>query len=540
MTNEQLLSELQKLKKENESIKIKYQNDLEIIRQSEKKLNEKESQSKCLFENAADAIFIADIETGIILDANKAAVDLIKTPLEKIIGLHQTSLHPANLENINKNSFLKHRDELKQSKHSNPIDSVVICPGGSSVPVEVLASIVTYKEKDCMMGTFRDITKRKKIEEALNQERIMLRTIIDVIPDSIYVKDINSRKLIANKTNFQVHLNYKSEDEVIGKTDFDLFPPDTAKQFFDDDQKVLKYGESIVNREEKLTMPNGKTIWQLTTKLPLYDKNGIITGLVGVGRNITERKKAEAEIQLKNKELEEINATKDKLFSIIAHDLRSPFNAFLGLTQMLYENISDFSDLELQMFIKKINESASRLFTLLENLLQWSLMQRGVMEFNPVNVMIYEIVKENIDILSETALQKNIEIINIVPGNVFVIADLQMLNTVIRNLLSNAIKFTPRDGKIEIGIICEKEINSAQISIYIKDNGIGMSKDILDNLFLPDKTVSRSGTEDEPSTGLGLVLCKEFIEKHNGKIWVESRQNKGSTFFVELQSKIVS
>lgn len=676
LTKEQLLSELKKLKKEYELMKNQYQHDIEICVENDKILKERESQTKSLFDNAADAIFIADLETGIILDANKAAAKLMLMPVNNIKGLHQSSLYPQELANQSKEFFAKHIKEVKQFDISNPIELEVLCSDGSKIPVEILASKVIYNGKECIMGTFRDITMRKEAEESLNQERILLRTIIDAIPDSIYVKDINCKKKIANKTNYQTHLGLNSEEEVLGKTDFDLFPNETAKKFYEDDMRVINNGESIINREEELTMPNGKKIWQLTSKIPFYNYNNKVIGLVGIGRNITdrknalealkesedllkrqnklfssllenltvgifmveapsgkplianemakkllgrgilpdatkanisevykakkygtseiypieempiikgiygeaahiddmiverpdgtevllevygtpikedngkiwaslvsfyditERKKAEAEIQQKNEELEEINATKDKFFSIIAHDLRSPFNAFLGLTEMLSENISEFSIAELQVFIKKINESASNLFSLLENLLQWSRVQRGSIEFNPTKTFISELVNDTVITLKEIAQQKEIIIINNVKDGKQIFIDIQMMNTILRNLISNAIKFTPRGGTIEIGSSDNDFAEQAGISIFIKDNGIGMKKEIINNLFMPDKTVSRPGTEKEPSTGLGLVLCKEFIEKHNGKIRVESEEGKGSTFYIDLQ-----
>ncbi|MFA6570537.1 MAG: HAMP domain-containing sensor histidine kinase, partial [Bacteroidota bacterium] len=171
----------------------------------------------------------------------------------------------------------------------------------------------------------------------------------------------------------------------------------------------------------------------------------------------------------------------------------------------------------------------------LENLLEWSRMQRNAIEFNPESCLLNLIVKQNLDIAGEYAKQKDIELINNIHDNDMVTADMPMLNTVLRNLISNAIKFTPRGGKIEVGTVkSSDESKISEYCIYVKDSGIGMTQDIISKLFKIDQKVSRPGTENESSTGLGLLLCKEFIEKHGGKIWVESEVNKGSTFFFIL------
>ena len=250
---------------------------------------------------------------------------------------------------------------------------------------------------------------------------------------------------------------------------------------------------------------------------------------------------SQTELKKSNTLLLEINSEKDKFFSIIAHDLKSPFIGFLGLTKIMAEQIQDISIKEIYEFSKKMRDSADNLYKLLNNLLEWSRMKRGVTEFNPEMCILPYLIKQNIDIVTEFAKQKNIEIKNNIPEDFSVTADVPMLNTVIRNLISNAIKFTPRGGKIEIGATDEpsegfkpSEGSESNYVIYVKDNGIGMSSDIIDKIFKIDAKVTRPGTEGESSTGLGLLLCKEFIEKHGGRIWVESEVGKGSTFYFIL------
>ena len=242
--------------------------------------------------------------------------------------------------------------------------------------------------------------------------------------------------------------------------------------------------------------------------------------------------KQKEDLSLLNAQLLESNTEKDRFFSIIAHDLKSPFSGFLSMTKMMTENSSLLSAEDMQELGGTMQKSANNLFKLLENLLEWSRIQRGTTEFNPDNCNLYMLIKNNIDIQASTASQKQLKILNLVPEDVQIFADVSMINTVIRNLLSNAIKFSHRGGMIEIGTKRDVENNSNVV--YIKDEGIGMSSFILKNIFRLDQKVSRPGAENEPSTGLGLVLCKEFINKHTGKIWAESEEGKGTTFFFTL------
>jgi PAS domain S-box-containing protein len=243
--------------------------------------------------------------------------------------------------------------------------------------------------------------------------------------------------------------------------------------------------------------------------------------------DITLRKMAQREIISKNKSLEKINEEKDKLFSIVSHDLRSPMNGILGLTGMINNEIDSFSKDHIREMAKSIHTSASSIIQLLQGLLEWSQLQRGNINFNPQTVSLLTSVQRCINILTESAKAKNITIICKVPGTINVFADNQMLESVIRNLVSNAIKFTPKGGQIDIGA---SESGLGTVIVTVKDDGIGMSAGILEKLFRLSAKINRKGTEGELSSGLGLIMSKELVERHGGKIWAESEENKGSTF----------
>lgn len=251
--------------------------------------------------------------------------------------------------------------------------------------------------------------------------------------------------------------------------------------------------------------------------------------------DITLRKQAQREIISKNKSLEKINEEKDKLFSIVSHDLRSPMNGILGLTGMINNEIDSFSKDHIREMAKSIHTSASSIIQLLHGLLEWSQLQRGNINFNPQTVALLTSVQQCIKILTESAKAKNIAIICKIPATINVFADIQMLESVIRNLVSNAIKFTPKGGQVEISA-SESSLNTVVVSV--KDDGIGMNANILEKLFRLSAKINRKGTEGELSSGLGLIISKELIEKHGGKIWAESEEGKGSTFYFTINTSV--
>ncbi|NVN93925.1 MAG: hybrid sensor histidine kinase/response regulator [Bacteroidetes bacterium] len=232
-------------------------------------------------------------------------------------------------------------------------------------------------------------------------------------------------------------------------------------------------------------------------------------------------------IRQQKQKLQQLNAEKVKFFSIIAHDLRGPLGGLMMLADMMEDESYQLTPDQKVELTKNLSHSARNIYKLLENLLEWSQMQQGHTVFNPQLLDLNFVVNECLKIITETAKNKTIKIEVNIPPKMEVFADMNMLQIIIRNLVSNAIKFTPKGGDVSISAnIGVDKI----VEIAVKDNGIGMSYEMLDNLFRLDAKHSRPGTEGEPSTGLGLLLCKEFVEKNNGKLWVVSEEKKGSAF----------
>ena len=249
---------------------------------------------------------------------------------------------------------------------------------------------------------------------------------------------------------------------------------------------------------------------------------------------LREKELLEAKLKTQFAELQKVNSEKDKFFSIIAHDLRSPFNGFLGLTQLMAEQLPTMTMEDIHLIAVSMQNSATNLFRLLENLLEWSRMEQGMIPFKPEEIQLRESADKSIAIVLENAHAKDIEIKISIASGIVVYADSNILQTVIRNIVSNAVKFTPKGGKIKVNAFTNGE-NRVQVSIT--DSGIGMKPDMLANLFKLDVPTGRPGTEGEASTGLGLILCKEFVEKHGCKLWAESEVGKGSTFSFTVPQK---
>lgn len=301
---------------------------------------------------------------------------------------------------------------------------------------------------------------------------------------------------------------------------------------------------SCTNNHESFTYTsytirkNGEKVWLHTSLTPVIDSEGKTSNIVIIESNINKIKETEEEVRQKNIKLQEtnkkllksednlkeLNAMKDKFFSVIAHDLRSPISSFLSVSDYLSNPSHNVSREQMIHFAKGLNASAGHLYKLLENLLQWSIFQTGGLIFKPTNFDLKEIIDSNIELVKKDADNKKIAVINQLKTNIYAYADVDMINTVLRNLINNSIKFSNIGGEINILVIEKNEF----LEVVVKDNGVGIKEENLGKLFRIDFRLSTEGTMEEKGTGLGLILCKEFIETNNGVIKVESKQGKGT------------
>ncbi len=486
----------------------------------EDSLRKREEKYRKIFENVQDVFLQTDLE-GNILEISPSIERYSSFTREELIG--------RSAENLYANP-VRRQDLLKELREKGEVfDFELLLKNKHNREIWASLSAHNYYDKNGKLqgieGSLRDISERKRIEETITRERILLRTLIDNLPDAIYVKDAKGRKIVANQADLEI-MGVATEAEIIGKTDLEIFNHETGSQGYAEDMVILNKEKPILHFETSFTDSAGNHRWQLTTKVPLYDLHGKIIGLVGIGRNITERKKAELKVEKQAEELKQLNATKDKFFSIIAHDLINPFQAILGLSGLLIENYNEYDRQEIEEMLKDIESSSKRAYNLLENLLIWGRSQTNLIKFQPENIDLKEIVEDNLALVKSQSTKKHLHVHSVINTPCFAFADKNMIDTVIRNLITNAIKFTPQYG--EIVISARKEDKNIEVSV--KDTGVGMSVKQRDNIFRIDSKLNTPGTENETGSGLGLILCKDFVEKNGGMILVESEEGKGSTF----------
>ena len=319
-------------------------------------------------------------------------------------------------------------------------------------------------------------------------------------------------------------LGYKQE-ELIGIPIIEkmIHPEDresTKKKFLDIIENKAHGGAQYRHRHK-----NGSWVYLEAYGTNLLD-NPVIESVILNVRDITERKNAEQIIIENEIRLRELNATKDRFFSIIGHDLKSPFNSIVGFSNLIAEQVQKQDYEGIEKYATIIQDSAQRAMNLLTNLLEWSRAQTGTIVFNPEYVEFVSVINEVLELSNDSARQKSITIYKKLPHNIPVFADKAMISTILRNLIFNSIKFTKPGGEI----IIKAEQKEKQLIVSVTDNGIGIKNEDIDKLFRIDYSYSTTGTNRETGTGLGLLICKDFIEMHGGKIWVESEIGKGSTF----------
>lgn len=380
--------------------------------------------------------------------------------------------------------------------------------------------------------TYIDISERKETEKELTYERSLLQSLMDNIPDTIYFKDTNSSFIRINKAQETI-LGVEKAEDAIGKSDVDFFDSEFAKRTLADENRIMTEGFSIINDTEYVQTAKGWKYFS-SNKVPFRNQEGKIVGLVGVSRDITELKELENSLLESQKRLQEMNAEKDKLFSIIAHDLRGPFNTFLALTESFGgENDLGFSDEDIKDIITSIHKSAVGMASLLDNLLNWSQVQRNLKTISKIPIKLNEFVEKVFDTYEQSLKKKNIGKSNQVAENIVLVADQDMLGSIFRNLISNAIKFS-RAGQ---EIVVKAEQNGDEVVVSVKDSGIGIPKKMLEGLFKIGAKNGRIGTDGEPTSGLGLMLVHDFTEKQGGSIKVISEEGKGTTFELTFNNK---
>jgi len=405
-----------------------------------------------------------------------------------------------------------------------------------------------------------EIAERRKAEEIVNAERKRFNELLELLPAYLILLTPDYHVSYANRyfrERFGEDLGKRCYEYLFNRTE----PCEVCDTYY-----VLKHN---LPHTWEWVGPDGRNY--SIFDFPFTDSDGSPL-IMEMGIDVTDLKKAEANLKNLNAELEqkvmerthdlesvnirlqkelaenlladealkmseaqlkELNATKDKFFNIVAHDLKNPFTSLLGSSELLFLNIHKLDHEKIRQLAKILNDSAKIGYAILQNLLDWSRSQTGLLKFNPERINLKNIIEENILYLEQFSANKEIEMHSAIKENMFIYADKNMIKTILRNLLSNAVKFSYRYGKVFVSAVLDQD----KVTISVKDHGIGIPKENIEKIFRIDANYFVPGTENEQGTGLGLKLSKEFVEKQGGKIWVESIENKGSEFKFSIPTK---
>lgn len=526
-----------------------------------------EERYRTIVENLNDGLLIHDFN-GTILDVNENTC--------RIFGYSRDELIGENLRKISTKKALQQRESqlLRLNKHDAiTFDSEGIHRDGKIIPVSFSIKIVSREGNGKVQSFVRDITERKKDEKLLKLNKERLETLVQINQmhelSAEEISDYVLEKAVELTRSTLGIINYIVEDN--GYIAPSLWSKSVIKR--SDNEKpdhllirntgiwieVFRKKTPIVINDYPLTHSARKDCLEEYVELkrllivPVFDEDKIVLLsavankeedydetdmnelallMGGMWNHIKaklaaeELREAKEKAEAANVQLRELNTSKDTFFSIIAHDLRGPLSSLHELTQLIEENLDSYSQDDLKELIVFQKTAAEILYRLLENLLTWSRVQRGMIAYQPQNIDIKWLVDRDVDLLNVQATQKQITLNSLIQEQMFIHADVNMVDTVIRNLISNALKFTYVGGTVEISA----HQDDHYIEVSVSDTGVGIEEENLPKLFRIDAKYKRTGTAQEEGTGLGLILCKEFIERHKGKIWVESQVGKGTVF----------
>ncbi len=498
-------------------------------KQAEKALRESEEKYRLIFEYSPVGLLSFD-EKGVIVACNDKIVQIIGSTRNDLVGLNMLNLPDKKLVSSIKKalsgSIASYEDFYHSvtAEKSSPVRAIF-------APMDVGAGCILGG-----VGIIEDITERKQAEIVLQQSNQKLEAIISASPDGIGMLSLDGRmQFMSDKLIKMYGYTIEEKDELVGRPATDFIDPSNHEILINNMRKLLS-GESDHKIREYLAIKKDNSRFYIDLNYTvLIDPSGKPESILFVERDSTERKNSELIIQEHNKQLQELNSAKDKFLSIIAHDIKNPFHGFLFQTELMADSSIELSTAQLVEYSKSLNRTAQNLYKLLENLLEWAQVKKGSISFTPMDIDLSKLVLECIDTINQRAAQKGITIINDVVNAQKVYADEKMIGTVLRNLLSNAVKFTRTSGNV---IIKSQWIDKDIIEVSVADNGVGILEKNISRLFKIEEKVGLRGTEGETSTGLGLLLCKEFIDLHDGKIWAESELGKGSKFMFTLHKSI--
>ncbi len=439
-------------------------------------------------------------------------------------------------------------DEIKNKAKKNSFKGTQYHKRKNGRNFLVLSHIANIRnelnETIAFVSTSVDLSDHSLVEDILEIDENKYKSLFTELKETVYESTPDGRILDINPSGVEL-FGYDSKEELLAiKSAAELYRnPEDREEL----AEILEKDGFVKNYEIEVINKHGEILNLLETAIGVEDSNGKITSYRGILHDITETKKNQElltkyleqlagvndQLKISEAELRRVNNEKDKFFSILSHDLKTPVSAIMSYSEILKDEFETLSGDEIKQFIGSLNEVSSNLFELLEGLLNWSRVQTGRMPYFPEILDIRYIIDSLHKFYLPSAQKKKISLTTSAIGSCRVFADENMVRTVLRNLISNAIKFTRESGKILI----KADESENFVNVSIKDNGIGIKQKNIDKLFRIDVHHTTAGTANETGTGLGLILCKELIERNNGTITVKSKQGLGTTFRITLPRK---
>ncbi len=504
-----------------ETVMVTSAKDITQYKLSEHKLQKSEADLVSQIENTTESIWSLDKNYKItVLNTNFYRYFNLAFNHQLILGDKVLDYLPDSLRLIWKERF----DKAIQGERYSVIDEF----NSDNEPqyIETSFNPVIFNDKIEGISCFtKDITRQKMIEKALKSSEEKFRKISDLSPAAI---SIHTKDKILYVNKFWEKLTGYSKEEAIGASPYIIIHPDMHEETTQRLNSRFE-GKNVKNRYDLKILTKSNEIRWIDLSIMIYDFDNQKASLC-VSVDITELKKTKEHLLKSEKNLKLANTDKNKLFSIIAHDLRSPFTSLTGLSNILYSEYDNLSDEDKKTYIEAISVTSNKTYLLLENLLNWAKAQQGGISINKVSLDLKSFIYKSIEPYMINAHLKDITVNITISEDICIIADQYTLMTIIGNIFTNAVKYTAHKGRIDISV----EETNAITSILIKDNGTGMSKSMISKLFDLDKSFSTPGTNNEKGTGLGLILCKDFIKLNGGSISVYSDEGKGSTFRINL------
>ncbi len=486
-------------------------------------------ETEVIYQSLVDSLPLNVFRKGLdgkIVFGNQRYSDTLGTPLVELIGKTDADLFPEEMAR-------KYRqDDATVIETGEVFEDIEEHrkPNGEVIYVHILKAPVRDVEGNTLgvQGMFWDVTARKRAEAALEQERYLLHALMDNLPHNIYFKDKESRFIRINRALAR-WFGLEDAEEALGKTDFEFFKEGHAQQALEDEREVMRSGKPLLDREEQETWLDGSVTWATTTKLPLYDDEGQVVGTFGISRDITERKRAAEALQAAKEAAEAANKAKSDFLANISHEIRTPMNAVIGMTELVLDSQLDDSQRE---YLTMVRESGESLMMLINEILDFSKIEAGKLELEHAPFELHESLGDMMKSFALRAHGKGLELACHIHPDVpaTLVGDAARLRQIIVNLVGNAIKFTD-SGEVVLEVQCQSRSEEEVIlRCSVRDTGVGIPPDKQEAVFGAFEQADASTTRRFGGTGLGLAICSKLVELMNGRIWVQSEVESGSTF----------